>query len=83
MSKTASPPVTVVPDPAHSTEYVRAWRAQSRTHTHVHYFVTFDRLANEWACMCPSYHYRGGCGHIDAAIDAVVEEWMGARKVRR
>jgi hypothetical protein len=67
--------VTIAPAPKHSTDYVQAWRAQSRTHAHVTYIVKYDRLANQWECQCAAYTYRGHCAHIEAAIEAQVAEW--------
>jgi hypothetical protein len=68
-------PATVIPAPKHSTDYVTAWRAQSRTHAGVTYVVTYDRLGNDWRCQCPAYTYRGHCQHIEAAIEAQVATW--------
>lgn len=72
--------VNVTPDPQHTTDYVTAWAAPSRTHGHVTYIVTYDRLYNEWACQCPAHTYRGHCAHVDAAIDAQAAEWRQGRK---
>ena len=79
MSK-PTPPPTVTPSPRHTTDYVTAWEAPSRTHSHVTYVVTYDRLYNEWACQCPAYTYRGTCAHVDACITAQVAQWREARK---
>ena len=75
-------PATVTPDPEHTTDYVTAWAAPSRTHSHVTYTVTYDRLYNDWRCQCPASTYRGTCAHISAAIDAQAAEWRGAKKQR-
>ena len=81
MSTTTAPPQqpTITDDPEHSTEYVRAWRVTSRRHPHLTYIVTYDRLRNEHTCQCPGFFYRGGCWHIDQAINAQVAEWRGKR----
>lgn len=78
MNATQTP--TIVPSPADSTEFVRAWRVTSRRHPHITYTVTYDRLRNEHACQCPGFFYRGGCWHIDQAIAAQVAEWRRAKR---
>jgi len=78
---TKQQPVALAPSPEHSTQFVTAWSAPSRTHDHVRYVVTYDRLANHFECQCPGYTYRGHCAHLQAAMDALVADWPSrARK---
>lgn len=68
-------PVILTPSPKHSTAYVDAWEAPSRTHNGVKYIVKYDRLENAFTCQCAGYTYRGHCAHIDQAIEALVATW--------
>jgi len=74
-TRTRPAEATVEPDPIHSTQFVHAWAAPSRTHANVTYTVRYDRLENAWSCMCPAYTYRGHCSHIEASMADQVERW--------